>query len=69
LRAELKTRATNAEHDFVTGEVASAQLAAERGDGPSAMAHLARVGKWALDVATAIGTTLAFAAIKAAMGI
>jgi hypothetical protein len=69
LRAELKVRATSAEQDLATGEVASAQLAAEKGDGPSAMAHLARVGRWALDVATTIGTTVASAAIKAAMGI
>jgi hypothetical protein len=68
LRAELKVQSITAEHDLATGEVASAQLAAEKGDGPSAMAHLARVGKWALDVATSIGTTLASAAIKAAMG-
>lgn len=69
LRAELKVRAISAEHDLATGEVASAQLAAENGDGPSAMAHLARVGRWALEVATTIGTTLASAAIKAAMGV
>jgi hypothetical protein len=69
LRAELKTRASDAEHDLATGEVASAQLAAEKGDGPGAMAHLARVGKWALEIASSIGTTVAAAAIKAAIGI
>jgi hypothetical protein len=69
LRAELKARATDAEHDLATGEVASAQIAAEKGDGPAAMAHLARVGQWALGVATSIGATVASAAIKAAMGI
>jgi hypothetical protein len=69
LRAELRTRAADPEQDLAIGEVASAQLAAEKGDGPSAMAHLARVGKWAFDVATSIGTLLAAAAIQAAMGI
>ena len=69
LRAELKLRATDAEHDLATGEVASAQLAAEKGDGPAVIAHLARVGKWTLEVATSIGTTVAAAAIKAAIGI
>jgi hypothetical protein len=70
LRAELKKRSTNeAEHDLAIGAVASAELAAKNGDRQSTSAHLARAGKWALDVATSIGTTLASAAIKAAMGI
>ena len=69
LRAELKKRSTSAEHDLVIGELAHAELAAGNGDQPSVRKHLARAGKWALDVATSIGTTLASAAIKAAMGI
>ncbi len=69
LRAELKKRSTNAEHDLVIGEVAYAELAVGKGDTPSVRKHLAQAGKWALDVATSIGTTLASAAIKAAMGI
>jgi hypothetical protein len=70
LRAELRRRSTSeAEHDLAIGEVASAEIAAGNGDMRSARAHLARAGRWALDVATSIGTTLASAAIKAAMGI
>jgi hypothetical protein len=68
LRAKLKDCATDPEHDLAIGEVASAQIAAKGGDGPSAMKHLARAGTWALDTATTIGTTLAAAALKAAMG-
>ena len=69
LRAELKDRSTNAEHDLAIGEVAYAELAVGKGDKPSVKEHLAKAGKWALDVSTSIGTTLASAAIKAAMGI
>jgi hypothetical protein len=69
LRAELKKQAVDAEQDITVAGVAAAQLAAQKGDGPAAISHLARVGKWALDVATSIGATVAAAAIKAAMGI
>lgn len=69
LRTELRARATEPEHDLATAEVASAQLAAEKGDGPGAMAHLARAGKWVLGIATSIGTTVAAAAIKSALGL
>ena len=69
LRTELKARATEPEHDLATAEVASAQLAAEKGDGPGALQFLTRAGKWALGVATTIGTPLAAAALKAALGL
>ena len=57
------------EHDAAVGEIASAQVAAKAGDGPKAMSHLAKAGKWALDVAKKIGTGLAVAALKASLGI
>jgi hypothetical protein len=69
LRAELKMRPTSAEQDLAIGELASAQIAAEAGDGPAALSHLARLGKWVVDAATSIGTTVAAAAIQKAMHI
>ncbi|WFE60045.1 hypothetical protein [Micromonospora sp. WMMD712] len=69
LRAHLRKEADTAEHDESVAEVSKAQLAASAGDGPRAMTHLRQAGKWALSGATAIGTTVAAAAIKAALGI
>lgn len=69
LRAALKERATNPEHDLAVGEVGMAQVAAEKGDGPTVMEHLGRAGQWTFGIATSIGTALAGAAIKTALGI
>lgn len=69
LRAEMKLEAKTPEQDLAVAEVARAELAAENGDGPGALEHLAGAGKWALGIATTIGTAVAAAAIKAAMGL
>jgi hypothetical protein len=69
LRAELKARATEPEQDLEIAEIAAAQVAAQKNDGPTALKHLAKAGKWALDVATTIGTNIAVAAIRAAAGL
>ncbi|MDP9696686.1 UNVERIFIED_ORG: hypothetical protein J2X79_004269 [Arthrobacter globiformis] len=68
LRVELQAHARMADQSLVTGEVAAAQIEAEKGDHAAALGHLARAGKWALDTATSIGATIAAAAIKTAMG-
>ena len=68
LRTEMRSDAESAEHDVSIGAVATAQAAAENGDGPGALAHLETAGKWALDVATKIGVGVATAAIKSSMG-
>jgi hypothetical protein len=69
LRATLKDQATAPDHDLAVGEVAAAEIAAKGGDGPKALEHLKKAGGWALGVATAIGTTVAAAAIKVALGV
>ena len=69
LRAAMKEKATDPEHDIAVAEVASAEVAAAKGDGPKVLEHLAKAGKWALGVATAIGTAVAGAAIKSAIGV
>jgi hypothetical protein len=49
--------------------IAGAKNSAKSNDGPAAMNHLRKAGKWALDIATSIGAGVAIAAIKAAMGL
>jgi hypothetical protein len=69
LRAHLRQVADTPEEDESVAEISKAQAAASEGDGVGAMQHLRHAGKWALDGATAIGTSIAVAAIKAALGI
>lgn len=69
LRAAMKSEAKEPEEDIAVAEVASAEVAASKGDGPKALEHLAKAGRWALKVATTIGTTVAAAAIQAALGL
>ena len=69
LRQELKRQATTREQDSAVAAVGAAAEAAEQGDGPEALGRLQRAGKWALDAATAIGTAVAAAAIKVAVGL
>ncbi|MFC5060734.1 hypothetical protein [Actinomycetospora atypica] len=68
LRQHLRGVAQTREEDQAVAEIGAAASAAEDGDGPAAMSHLSKVGKWAWSAATAIGTGLAAAAIKAAIG-
>jgi hypothetical protein len=68
LRQHLRAEARSREQDGEVVEIGAAATAAEEGDGPKALSHLAKVGKWALGAATAIGTGLAAAAIKMAVG-
>jgi hypothetical protein len=69
LRSKLKEQATAPEHDVVVGEVALAEAAATKGEGPVVMEHLAKAGKWALEVATKIGVAVATEALRKSLGI
>jgi hypothetical protein len=69
LRTALRSAATDPAHDVIVAELAQAELAATANDRPKLRDHLAKTGKWALTTATAIGTTVAAAAIKAATGL
>jgi len=69
LREEMKKQATTPEQDAEVGEIASAELAAKKGDRRSAFERLARAGKWSLEVAEKIGTSLTVAYLKATMGL
>jgi len=69
LQVELQKRAS--ERDHYAGLVAVSDAAADAKEGKiaGAVSKLAAAGKWALGVATSIGTTVAAGAIKHAMGL
>ena len=67
LRVELKNAVSEPAHDAAIGAVANAELAADAGDGPGALAWLAKAGQWTLDNASKIGVGVATAALKAAL--
>jgi hypothetical protein len=69
LLPKLSEEASSTEEYQAVGEVANAKKAAEANDGPRTLEYLARAGNWALNTATTIGTTIAAAAIKAALGL
>ncbi len=69
LRAAMRAQASEPEHDLALGEVAAAEKEAKNGNGPRALEHLKKAGKWALDVATKIGVGVATSAIKAGLDV
>jgi hypothetical protein len=69
LRATLRESATTADEDVAVAEVALAGKAAKDGDRAAVETHLRQAGRWALNVATAIGAALAAAALKGALGL
>jgi hypothetical protein len=69
LRQHLRTEAQTPEQDMAIGALANAEVAAKTGDGPMVLEWLTKAGKWAFDVATKIGTNVAIAALKVALGI
>ena len=69
LRKAMKKDAETLEHDTAVGEIAVAETAAKANDGPKALEHLKKAGKWAFGVAEKIGTTLAAEALKKALGL
>src|SRR6266545_2883895 len=68
LRQALKKEATTEEHDSVVADVGKAKKAAEAKDSTKLAESLKSAGKWALDVATKIGVSLATEAIKQSTG-
>jgi len=69
VRAEMRRLASTPQEDLALAEVGQAEVAAKENDGPRAIGHLGKAGKWALGVATSVGAGVATAAIKAAMGV
>ena len=68
LRQEMKKEAVEPEQDIAVSEVAKAEQSAKSGDGSKTLEHLKSAGRWALDVATKIGSSVAVEAIKNSMG-
>ena len=68
LRRAMKGEATEPEHDAAVGKVAEAEQAAKEKDSSKVAEALKGAGKWALDAATKVGTTLASEALKESMG-
>lgn len=64
LREQMKKGGTTVEHDAALGDVSKAEQAAKAGDGAKTLEHLKSAGKWALDAATKIGTSLAAEMLK-----
>jgi hypothetical protein len=69
LRQAMKSEATEPAHDAAVGKVAEAEAAAQAKDSSKVAESLKGAGKWALDVATKIGTSLATEAIKESMSV
>lgn len=69
LRAAMRSKATDPQHDKSVAAIAEAEEAAKKGDGAGAMQWLQRAGKWALDAATSVGAGVATEAIKRSMGL
>jgi hypothetical protein len=67
LRLAMKQDAVEPDHDVAISSVALAEIAAKEGKKTEALKHLKSAGKWALQVATKIGSDIAVAALKAAM--
>lgn len=67
LRKAMREEAVEPAHDRALVEIGKAEEAAIDGDGPKVLKHLRTAGKWALDVATKIGMTLAVEAIQKAL--
>ena len=69
LRVAMKAEATTGEHDLAVAEIAKTEIAVGEKQGPKALEHLKAAGQWALDVSVKVGTGVATAALKAALGI
>ena len=69
LRASMRQQANEIEHDQAIANIAEAEVAAKRQDGATALKYLKSAGKWAFDIATKIGTSVAAKAIQTALGV
>jgi hypothetical protein len=69
LRIAAKQEATKLEHDESIGALAGAEAAAKKGDETGVRQQLAKAGKWALDLATKIGTTIVVKAIEQSLSL
>jgi len=69
LRTAMLSVSKSAPQDAAVSAVAEAEAAAKKGDAKSVLASLKSAGKWAMDVATKIGTAVAGKALEKALGL
>lgn len=69
LRSEMRRNAQSPDEDLAVAAIGQAQIGAQEGNAEATRSHLARAGIWALETASAVGTQIAEAAIRAAMGL
>ncbi len=69
VRAGLQAEAATAEDAAVVGEVAQAEIAARKGDGPGTLERLKTVGAAVLRKAQEIGTTVLADLLKQTLGV
>jgi hypothetical protein len=67
LREALQKEATEEEHKPALDAVDKAERAAKEGNVEAVLDHLKKAGKWALDVATKIGVSVASDVLKTAL--
>jgi hypothetical protein len=69
LRQAMKKEGNQLEHDIAISDIAKAEQAAKTNNSAKVAEHLQSAGKWALDIASKIGVSLAIEALKQATGI
>jgi hypothetical protein len=69
LREAMRARADSPEEDMAVAEIARAEVAAGSNDKEGLQSALMKAGRWAWDIANSIGTSIAEAALKAALGL
>jgi hypothetical protein len=69
LREAMRAQATAPGHDVAVGAVASAEIEAQKRNGPRVLEHLSKAGKWALDLAREIGVQVVAELIGRASGL
>lgn len=69
LRNALVKQATEPEQYVAIGEIAAAEAAAQKADGPKALEHLRKAGAWAWDAGSKVGVGVAIAAAKTALNL
>ena len=68
LRAEMRKNAKEPEEDEAVSAVGKAEKAAAAGDQSGALQNLKNAGRWALDVATKLGISVASKALEHSLG-
>lgn len=68
LRKAMRRMAEEPAEDMSVAEIGQAAEAARDGDEGRVIQHLRSAGRWALDAASTVGTSLAEAALKSALG-